>query len=513
MLRLLPIALILILWTGVAQAANYAIEIVSPQAGLTTDDRAYKQYPGIEYNIRMAVRGGKPPFVFDLTTSPSGMTIDADTGEVTWANPVTAGSPHSVTARVTDDESSTDTVSWTITVTTSGFLFLDATGGSPSGAGTIGDPMQQINDFYNTSKNDSAYDGYHVYFRAGTYHCTGCEQENGIRTLLREWKPNVWLEYPGEAVILDLNGIYLQPQGPSYYFDGFEIIDGAHHLFRIASDASDYLVIRRTIQHDVGPGADGSNSSFILTTSEIGGSQGVGLVVQNNELYAGDDIDCLKIYYQNKIIIEDNLFHDFIEDESPGDACIAMKSTISNWTIRGNTFTALPASMAAIGGNMHDDVGGTFNGEILYNNVQCGPHTEALWLNQDGLASSIFIERNTFCGRVRIGGDGDGDSADGPFTFTNNIVEDDEAVGQCVAGYRHYCFIAGDAAQVTMTASPNQDIHCSPAENCIDDNGLLVGAYRTSYLGSKGYELGVVASTVGPGRGRTTGGMFSGGFR
>ena len=83
--------------------ADYALEIIQPREGLDTTNRFYKQYPAIEYNVRLGVIGGVyDSYVYSLPTSPSGMTIDANTGEITWANPVEAGSPHNITARVTD---------------------------------------------------------------------------------------------------------------------------------------------------------------------------------------------------------------------------------------------------------------------------------------------------------------------------------------------------------------------------------------------------------------------------
>ena len=125
----ISVALFLTLTPTVSHSANYPLEITQPQAGLDTTNRFYKAYPGLEYNIRLAVISGSYPYVHELTTAPTGMTIDATTGEIQWDNPTTSGSPHSVTAKVTDSDSSTDTGSWTITVTTDGFYFLDAVNG------------------------------------------------------------------------------------------------------------------------------------------------------------------------------------------------------------------------------------------------------------------------------------------------------------------------------------------------------------------------------------------------
>ena len=72
-------------------AANYLLEIIQPQEGLSTNgcvggtlpcNRFYRAYPGLEYNVRMGVIGGDYPYVYSLITAPSGMTIDAGTGEI-----------------------------------------------------------------------------------------------------------------------------------------------------------------------------------------------------------------------------------------------------------------------------------------------------------------------------------------------------------------------------------------------------------------------------------------------
>src|SRR5687768_828694 len=73
-------------------AANYSLELVSPRAAGTTpssgsdaisaQNRIFRAYPGIAYNIRAVVVGGAYPFTFTLGNAPAGMTIDAATGEV-----------------------------------------------------------------------------------------------------------------------------------------------------------------------------------------------------------------------------------------------------------------------------------------------------------------------------------------------------------------------------------------------------------------------------------------------
>ena len=81
-----------------AAAANYPLELISPRAAGTAPTaglavipgghRIFKAYPGVPYNIRVAVTGGAYPFTYSLSGAPSGMTINAATGEVNWPSPV-----------------------------------------------------------------------------------------------------------------------------------------------------------------------------------------------------------------------------------------------------------------------------------------------------------------------------------------------------------------------------------------------------------------------------------------
>jgi hypothetical protein len=59
---------------------------------------------------------GTPPITWTLAAGPAGMTINSGTGVVSWPNPTTAGSPHTVTIQATNSAGS-DQESWGLTVT------------------------------------------------------------------------------------------------------------------------------------------------------------------------------------------------------------------------------------------------------------------------------------------------------------------------------------------------------------------------------------------------------------
>src|SRR5687767_12569806 len=84
--------------------------------GMSANNRIFRAYPGLEYNIRAAVVGGVYPFQYSLSGAPTGMTIDAATGEIRWPTPQSNAS--NITLTVRDSAGATRSATWSITVTT-----------------------------------------------------------------------------------------------------------------------------------------------------------------------------------------------------------------------------------------------------------------------------------------------------------------------------------------------------------------------------------------------------------
>ena len=230
--------LLIILLSGQSFAANYALEIIQPQPNLDTKNRFYKAYPGLEYNVRLAISGGNFPYRFALSNAPQGMTIDKR-GEISWPEPIESSTPYQVTATVTDFEGTTKSVSWTITVTTTGFLFVDAINGKTTdqgGTGTVENPWKTMKDVYGgdvyDSKHSDHYPGSFVYWRKGTYildaFFEACDTAEGCRIPWSGRQPIVWLAYPEEKPEINFNSggrdahIYFYNNIANVYLDGFD---------------------------------------------------------------------------------------------------------------------------------------------------------------------------------------------------------------------------------------------------------------------------------------------------
>lgn len=481
-----------------AEAANFPLELAHPRAagtsptpGAPTIDpshRIFWAYPGLAYDVRAVVTGGAYPYAFSLTNAPTGMTIDAATGRIHWPNPQATAADVGLT--VVDAEGTQVQSTWTITVDPTKFLFVDAVRGhhAPSngcsatcGTGTLENPWQTISDMVSSGSGSA---GKILYFRAGTYgvldvpraRVGGPWERVELSSTTRALS---WIAYPGETPIVDFGfdgaaepGPLIRLSGPAVYIDGFETRRSHYIAWQLGQ--AHYGVLRRMRMHEHGPGEDGTNAAFIMTLTQAGETTKY-LAIQNNDFSDYDTSVAIKFYSQEKAVIEDNAFHDDHASEA-----IHLKADSRQFLVQHNLFFNMSGS--AIAGNMHDP---TTGGEVRFNVVRDSP-IDALGVNQDGMATTVYAYRNTFVGRVRVRNT---DGADGPFHFRDNVIVSSTPEGACVPGSRIYCENVSDSSRVMVAAAPHEDLDCAPGDGCTDAMGLLQGTARTTYLGLKGHEL------------------------
>lgn len=488
-----------------AMAANYPLELVSPRAANTAPvsgkpaisaaNRIFWAYPGLEYNVRAAVIGGAYPYSFELANAPAGMTVNSNTGEISWPNPTASASP---TLRVTDSEGSSVQGSWTINVDANRFIFIDANRGrdfdaGTPGTGTISNPFRRIRDLYSGNTYAAKTDGRHVnkiaYFRSGTYYIDGFVEDTngnyaGRMAVLDTAKPVAWIAYPGESPVIDGQCRALSPQigsrpcnygthiafygnGNNTYIDGFRFVNFAVHAFRTAGTGN-YQVFRRSQYSINGPTVGGVNQGFITTMAGENGAHGNYLTIQDNVFQDIEQGSCIKLYSTQRVLIEDNICRDVQGGES--EALAAKGGEMDRVTIRRNTITDFARS--GIGGNMHV----LLSGEILFNFVSGNSTRGSLDVNQDGVAGRMYIERNTFVGRVAVNNT---DSADGPFYFRNNVIVNSDP------GNHLYFGNVTDPSRVVLT----DNLVGTPAQGIVDSAGLLTAAYE-QFRGIRGHEIG-----------------------
>jgi chitodextrinase len=504
--------------TSNTDSAVYPLQIIQPQANLTTHSRYYKAYPGLLYKVPVGVFGGVYPFTYALISAPIGMTIDANSGVISWPNPTTAGSPHPVTVSVTDAAGTTVSRSWTITVTTSGFIFVDGTSGTHAlgfgcstncGTGTIDNPFRSMNDFYQASgpqilatSNDSwrnnNFVNYFVYWRAGTYGLEGAFNSSGQQfdMLYRgNSKPHVWLAYPGETVIIDhsiipgTNGAFLDNRdgdSSDFYVQGITFRNMLNHAWRMGSYDRHTFFENRF--ENLGPGRDGDNSSFIMWT------RGAPLYADNalvkDNIFDGLNIGAfIKTYSMRYGVFESNTFlHG--NTTSGGLEGIALKNDSRFMDVRNNIFDGNFGD-GAINGNWNDcgDL------EIRFNKVLNSPSQTysstvagyAIQMNHDSVnTGAAYVHRNTFEGTVLLKF---GNTGDGPFRVYNNVIVN-ENIGN-PAGSHISTYSVVDPSVLILS----NNLVGYAANNIIDNNGNLTSAFASS-IGIHGYQLGT--STTPP---------------
>lgn len=503
--RLLAAALLmaLVFAPAAASAANFPLEItnIGPVGvnGMGANNRIFRAYPGLPYNIRVAVVGGAFPFSFSLGNAPSGMTVNSSTGEIVWPSPNGQATP---TVTVVDSEGARVSATWNINVTTDGFRFVDAArgvnapnNGCSSGCGT-GSAQSPWRTFADVFLNDSVGDI--VYFRAGTYRVGDVPSQfrqsiGGVweRVVINENRSSssagsvIWLGYPGETPVIDFAcgncavGIGIRHNGENVYIDGFETRNSNVLAFQFEpTGALRGPTYRRLNMRDHGPGGDGTNAAFIMTTSFYPAAA-YGMVIQdcaftNVRASDPDDAVTVKIYSQNKPLIEDTT-HQFAVK------ALELKADVRQFTVRRNRFFNL--TNVGIGGNMHGCVGcaggsdaQTTTGEIVYNysNSSGG----AMALNQDGQARAIYVTRNTLIGRVQLMNT---DGNDGPFYFTNNVIVNSDNGTPAGSRITHIS-VSAPSRQVL-----SNNLTGSPSDNMVDSAGNLTAGYA-NYASTHGWQ-------------------------
>jgi hypothetical protein len=322
---------------GNAAYSPYVIEIVQPQAGLDTKNRFYRQYTGLEYNVKVAVFGGDfSHLVYSLTTAPSGMTINAATGVISWPNPIEAGSPHTVAVSVTDGLSS-DAVSWTLTVNTANHIFVDSTAVT-SGNGSIGSPFKLFTDYYLSTEANATYQDYFVYYRSGTHLInSNANTANGGA----QWgtqKPVVHMAYPGESVTMDAGTAYIFADATcnNFYWEGFTHINVGNHAANgqegvwVARLWGDNITVRKNIFADINNITGSNNQAYIMATDISPGFNDYWSFSENDCDGSSANAYALVTYSCNKLVVESNKI------SNVGNIGIGVKHINKFVAVRGN---------------------------------------------------------------------------------------------------------------------------------------------------------------------------------
>jgi hypothetical protein len=498
----------------------YTLEIMYPRQSGTTPDlattnRAFFAYTGLTYEVPLVAVGGSYPYTWSLSNAPSGMTVEEYTPraglhpeyKIVWTNPTSNAS--SIVVNVEDAMANTDSQTYSITVGTSGWTFIDQCNDGSGDTGTIAAPFDNLGQLYTGSGANGR-----IYFRGTCTYTLGsldALRQNVDHAQAEErvpWRSDafgpghglIWLAYPGETPTIDFeytgSGVpydsgtaghsvpYFDTNSANLYVAGFQIDNvGGGKGWRLNVRESDYgMMFWDNDFLSMGPGYGGTNAAFLLWSTDSPGSQG-DIVLDNsfNDVQAPDHANeggsMLKFYGVIKPVVAGNLFNNMPAGNGQHDVALAFKGgDLTQYTIRGNKFVD---THRAIGGNQAGTGGAT--GEINYNLV-LSVEEWALEVADEKVTDlgRHDIYRNTFVGPVTVQ---NVITADGPYNFTHNvIINADEAQSP-------WPCIQENAVTDSSRVVIDKDLCDDAAAGHLDANGLLTGATRTTYLGARGFEI------------------------
>lgn len=504
---------------------HYTLEMANPLpsgtagTGRNSSNRIYRAYQGIEYKIVSKAIGGSPPYTYSLSNAPSGMTVVAGpctgaltclAGVITWTNP--QATANNITVRATDRDGDWVEATWSITVSTTigadGFCFIDSVSGNDStGNGSLATPWQTLAKALNTSTGCGARSI--LYLRAGTYNKTGITRASidcrspseavSIR-VTESSQPVTWLAYPGESVTVDLtDDTCIDITGSNVYIQGLTINNCYSNCFHVGRTSRYGAQFVFNTMPRTGPGGAEQNAGHIMYKQNYGAINYHDLVSHNtfSGAYTTNQNSCLKFYSILKAVISNNSFYGNNTSE-----CVALKAAVQQFSVIDNKFEDTTANQRAIGGNWSDGTATERGyGEIMFNNILSATDY-VLDLNNDGELDAVYVYRNTFAG-VPVGVQNLHASI-GPFTFTNNVIINAQAAsGSCPAKF--HCFDLSltpvDYTRLVLT----DNLTGVAADSITDANGALQGSYRTSWLGTRGWELAGISTSIISGSASFTG--------
>lgn len=468
-----------------AEFSPFNLKVIQPAAGLDKNNRFYRAYPGILYDVQIVGVGGAYPYTYRLVNGPSGMSVDAATGVLRWTPPNEGRV--SATVEIKDQRGATDSVTWTIDVTKDGFVFVDSRNGSSNGKGTIDDPLRSVSDIYGgthyEAKRAGTYRNYFVYFRQGNYVLDGYREDPRVQWTNNQ--PVVLMAYPGEKPVLDLSATYLWADSrlTNFYLEGFHIPNMAtalrndpdsHKGFRITGSSS-HVTFRNNSFNNLAISDDThQNQSVIMATaaSPVGQNWAiVGNEFRNiHRAYGIVGYDTAYVAVQGNTF--DNLTH--------GKHAIGPKKGCEHWYIRDNKLTNIDGDAIwlywAPGGRSPYG-----NIEISYNYADA---RTALLVNQKQATTHLpsHVFRNTLVGNVEYRAITSGSANQ---AIHNNIIINDVAASggvsrgiRCTSNCSSPQKITGDEDNLVYSSSQRSTV--------IDSQGRLVSDKRGSSAGILG---------------------------
>lgn len=465
----------------------------------------------IQYRVPVGVKGGAYPYHFELLDGPPGMTIGADIpsnwqtagpgdyGVITWTPTaaISSGTPATVTVRVTDQAGATLSLTWTLHTSsaTADFLFLDATGGNNANAGTYASPKQTILGVFGSTRGGTSNPNATIYFKtSGTYTLAG---QTGRTDVLfqQNASPMALVGLPGVSAAINFNAAYLTTSGAAddiflqnLTWDGGIAASEDYRNFWGGGVFQRLTVDDIRITNPVNGSTSDGNISAFYTDS---------VATQRQHFYWRKCSEGATGTRRAGTVQANSLFHLFMVCDSLAEfnrittnsGAMFLKESTQRWTRRCNYIdvgawddialgTYCQVSSAG-GTNTHiEDCYNTITGTsslatLQYNNIynDQGPDVGPHWCYRNTLYRIRLFPRNALTGH-------------GPYAYEDNVVVNTSGSA--------FEFQGATASYTVGSANSGTGVECHgiTSAGIIDTATLaLTGAYRTSYLGTRGAEI------------------------
>ncbi|WP_218352574.1 hypothetical protein [Alteromonas lipotrueiana] len=189
--------------------AKMPMHVVYPRPDCETRDVARHRWAhtGMIYRIPIGIQGGAWPFTYQLIEGPEGATIgrseaDENYGIVSWKPETASSFETTFRVRVKDKVGNNTDIRWSVKVDNSKFLFIQD-GYEGRKLGTIDQPLEDIEDWYQNDRDNSDYHNKIVVFRGGEYSLIGDDGANNNIALDADTKTPSLIGFPGEQAVID----------------------------------------------------------------------------------------------------------------------------------------------------------------------------------------------------------------------------------------------------------------------------------------------------------------------
>lgn len=489
----------------------------------------YKAYP--------SAVGGAFPYIWTLIGAPSGMAIEsvygditvyadrAKHGRITWASPTTG--THNFKIRCTDQNGKCVTQAVSLSVADSNGIWVDTVSGTDStgAAGTFAAPFKKISNFYGGAggtgvsgdRADTTYQSKIVFFKtAGTY--TVPVDEAGQVLGLGSNKPTTWIAYNDVAAVLDCSASAIALNGNGGTANRLEFI-GLTTKYEDTTDDNTFQMIVNP-KHDEGTAGSASTIAaaghVIICDHTIDSWQNQGTVGDDNcgaiRMSDPDGATGLakkrrRIQMRNIRIVElgggvqgttstqaaailpmatHTSEYNNVTLVSQNGECrgiLKLKHHHENVEVRccdiRPTYTATAALSCQGGGGITLVRGPRVEYNLLYlDPTGLGVNEGVMRVSAnnaaEGKLGAMWFRRNTFTGYRPQLTNFDPAATPNSVTRGSNLLE-------CASTWNDNASWSGYVTQETTDFQASSGL--------VDADGKLEGSYRTSYLGTKGWEI------------------------